>query len=526
MPRKKKSIEEEVDSMQIEEDEEQASLHKKKSRKSLPKEKGAPWPRREHRFEESSLKDDAKPSLRNFIVGAVFLALLAYGTYYVHMRYDLFSFIRSVFVDSANETEMTYDLNNLSEGQQECLEDDLGQTTFKEIQTKTRSASLSEQDIIQNCLTMDISPQVSPTVSIIKPGDLPVADELAVAKGVYKWCLETGLGDAMDTLIEDEREPTVTELEAITYCQTYYWDEDLSACLPSDSVALTELGKVITYESAGLESGFVAGSTAVVMADGRIRVYFEGGDNGIMSAISSTPVVSPYDSLELQVEGTVINPGYSHPRAIVLGDGRTRLFVRSENTISSFISDDGFNFVKEEGVRITGDDLTFENITGVDIVSTDEGFRMYIGNASVSDDVAIEDRPDLVVKSAVSRDMFTWTVEEGIRLGAGSGIDGFETDNDQQKAQEADHPSVLKTDDDNVLVAFRSTYGSCVASSSDGISFDRPLLLVDENLMPTSLIGGDLDILYLEPNVYLITSTGGGSTKDSFISAGILRIKQ
>ena len=104
-------------------------------------------------------------------------------------------------------------------------------------------------------------------------------------------------------------------------------------------------------------------SPDVIAADGGWRVYFESSIKAVTSLASAFSrdalTFEREPGLRVEIEGTSVGS----PRALMLGDGRVRLYFHvyrepfvmgldRGNHVESSISRDGLSFVREEGIRI------------------------------------------------------------------------------------------------------------------------------------------------------------------------------
>ena len=113
--------------------------------------------------------------------------------------------------------------------------------------------------------------------------------------------------------------------------------------------------KVLTPESVGVKKGLpVADATAVVLADGSVRIYFFAQEKGILSATSSG------DLKTWTIGEPVTKSFWGQPRILKLDDGTLRLYFVTGDGIKSAFSKDGVNFTEEEGLRLAKKDLGFE----------------------------------------------------------------------------------------------------------------------------------------------------------------------
>ena len=235
----------------------------------------------------------------------------------------------------------------------------------------------------------------------------------------------------------------------------------------------------------GVAAGAVlADTSAIRLEDGRVRLYTFAQGVGVVSAISITA-----DGLTfVREEGARLPDGSGMPRAVAVPGG-VRLFYTSGNGIKSAFSADGLTFSLEAGFRITAEAAGFGDgmagaTSGATVTQLADGrFRMYFSDLPRPGEAAGGHR----VKSAVSSDMLTWTVEEGIRLGAGAAM----------LTDSAEHPFVLANPDGSVTLYYGKFGGSGSAlpegvyqsTSIDGVTFDQETLDV--------FFGNDPDALRL-----------------------------
>ncbi len=156
---------------------------------------------------------------------------------------------------------------------------------------------------------------------------------------------------------------------------------------------------------------------------GRLRMYYEcspGPDNGPSTLRSA---ISDDGGLEWTVEEGVRigdpNGSFNAPRLIFLDDGRCRLYFSERGGgINSALSDDGLNFQREPGVRITGGS-TYDavNAFAPEVLRIRSGgYRMYFSGYSASTQAQ--------VLGAVSEDGLTWQKEEEPVIPPGGRLDG------------------------------------------------------------------------------------------------------
>lgn len=267
------------------------------------------------------------------------------------------------------------------------------------------------------------------------------------------------------------------------------------------AAACTIVGPVLAPSDFGVPAGQpVADVTSVLLADGRVRLYVFAQGRGIVSAVSLTPEGTTF----VTEPGERLPDGSGMPRAVVLADSRVRLFYTSAGGIKSAISEDGVTFTNEPGFRVTAAAAGFgatgpgqlEGATsGATIMALPDGrFRMYF-----SDLPRPGDPPGgHVVKSAVSDDQVTWTIESGIRLGAGA----------SSLTDSAEHPFALSNPDGSMTLYY-GKFGESGSMKPEGVyqstSLDG-LTFVEETL--SVFFGNDPDVLRLSDGT-LVMYYGG-----------------
>ncbi|MEM3163930.1 MAG: hypothetical protein QXO51_00675 [Halobacteria archaeon] len=111
----------------------------------------------------------------------------------------------------------------------------------------------------------------------------------------------------------------------------------------------------------------VCDPTLVALEDGRVRMYYKGGDgkeggpgtavHKVFSAVSSDGLTFTKEGLRIDPDKTGDRGWASVPEAIKLPDGRVRIYyvtgdLENNNGIASAISNDGLTFTKEPGARV------------------------------------------------------------------------------------------------------------------------------------------------------------------------------
>ena len=186
------------------------------------------------------------------------------------------------------------------------------------------------------------------------------------------------------------------------------------------SLAFQDLGPVLTAAQVGLPAGQgLANPSAVVLPDGRIRVYYgvePPGSPGVYSAVSA-------DGVHFTPE-----PGqrwFSQSGDVErLPDGRWRLYYAHgdgsgvQDGVASAISTDGLTFADEPGLRVGNPVPGGRVLLRPGIVRLAEGrYRMYLSARLASRPVP---PPPFQIYSATSSDLYTWTLDAGVRQTGGS----------------------------------------------------------------------------------------------------------
>ena len=258
--------------------------------------------------------------------------------------------------------------------------------------------------------------------------------------------------------------------------------------------ACTIVGPLLGPSDFGVAAGQpVADMSAIVLPDGRIRMYMFAQGKGIVSAVSVST-----DGASFTAESGVRLPdGSGMPRVVANPAGGYRLFFISAGGIKSATSTDGLTFTIENGFRITADAAGFGAATAGGATSgptvirlADSRYRMYFSDLPRPGDTPGSHR----VKSAVSADQLTWTVEDGIRIGPGASV----------LTESAEHPFALPNPDGSVTVYYGKFTGPGTAAveglyhstSIDGLTFAQEGYDV--------LFGNDPDALRLSDGTLLL----------------------
>ena len=238
----------------------------------------------------------------------------------------------------------------------------------------------------------------------------------------------------------------------------------------SPAGACTIVGPLLGPSDFGVRAGQpVADATAALLPDGRVRLYVFAQGRGVVSAISVAP-----DGASFTPEaGNRLPDGSGMPRVVANPSGGWRLFFISGDGIRSAVSTDGLTFTIENGFRITKEAAGFTGTTvsatsGAAVIRLADGrYRMYFSDLPRPGDPPGGHR----IKSAVSRDQLTWTVEAGIRIGPGAPV----------LTDSAEHPFALVNPDGSTTVyygKFAGGWGGAIeglyhSTSADGLTFQQ-----------------------------------------------------
>ena len=182
------------------------------------------------------------------------------------------------------------------------------------------------------------------------------------AKIDFVWTVEPG------TRLEDASVPYVHRLEDGRF-RIYYGGPGgiLSAISDGGLTFHKESGVRIPSGSLGSPEAIASDSALIMLPDGRFRMYYKGATGGggpgesvhvILSAVSTDGLTFEKEGIRIDSQKTTDRGWASVPEAIVLPDGRVRLYYVSDGLdvkhgIVSAISDDGLNFTRE-GPVLTG----------------------------------------------------------------------------------------------------------------------------------------------------------------------------
>lgn len=308
-------------------------------------------------------------------------------------------------------------------------------------------------------------------------------------------------------------------------------DKIATTCSETDQFTFKDIGLAIDYEIAGLADDVsIADSTAVVLPDGKVRMYFQyrstdGSSAGHKSAISSDGITFTVEPGDRILMDEYWGP---HIKAMVLSDTELRIYKgatpgsNSKTGIISYITTDGLTLTKEEGFRITPTAAGLSRLSHLTIAAMADGtYRGYFSNMPQITKTA------LLIKSATSTDLLSWTVDDDVRIGKGSTT---------LSTYSAEQPHALQRGKGCVTLFYYSTYDNSASeiliptqlrysTSKDGITFNKDYTLYSgSGNMPLS--GNGPDIIRLKDGTYLLYyDVGGGPDNPGKIRVGKLELK-
>ncbi len=306
-------------------------------------------------------------------------------------------------------------------------------------------------------------------------------------------------------------------------------DPILETCSETDQFTFTDIGTIMDATRMGM--GVAVGSpiadhTKVLLPDGRLRLYFQYLAKDFSygthySAISSDGGVT----FTLEKKGVFADNEWRDPfwgphvKAKWLADGRLRIYkgatpAEPANTgIISYVTSDGLTFTKEDGFRITPSQagLSGLNLSHLSIVSTSDGkYRGYFSNHPKDGDSR------LLVKSAASSDLLTWTVDEGVRVGTGASVPAVAD-------YSAEQVHALQRAGGCVTLFYATTRyqgnkagGLRYSTSRDGVTFSTQYLLRS--------FGNGPDIVKRADGTYLLSYDAGNENDGFDIRIGKLEL--
>jgi len=273
----------------------------------------------------------------------------------------------------------------------------------------------------------------------------------------------------------------------------------------SNVLSVSIAGRASAWTSEGVRlsktDSSLADASTIRLNDGRWRTlisYF----GSIRSWIST-------DGVTLTEEPGIRMPtpgACGHVRMFRIDSSRIKIFCRSSQGITSATSnDEGTTWTLDGGLLISNASVGASQLSTGGVVRTADGrYRLYF-----SDDSSAIPPIAMKIFSAISSDLNVWTVESGVRIGAGATASGSGT-----------HPSAIANPDGSVSV-FYSRFGLTpsepisavwVATSRDGLTFTND---VTTGLTP----GADADIVQLSGSSYRLYYNWGDEKQGTFYSA-------
>jgi hypothetical protein len=185
------------------------------------------------------------------------------------------------------------------------------------------------------------------------PEPTPEIEEAATR---FTWTVDPGIR------LEDASVPGVSRLEDGRFRMYYGGPGGILSAISEDGTTFTkETGVRVPSGAQGGTEMIVSDPTMVTRQDGQVRIYYKGatGPGGpgqsihtIYSAISTDGLHFEKEGIRIDSQQTPDRGWASVPEAIILPDGRVRLYYVSDGLdvkhgIVSAISDDGLSFTRE-----------------------------------------------------------------------------------------------------------------------------------------------------------------------------------
>jgi len=224
----------------------------------------------------------------------------------------------------------------------------------------TQTLSVSEQPSVPEPVVIDEPETVAqPETQKVMPPTNDVPLEPIGETISFSWQKDSG------QRLEDGSVPFVHTLKdgkvRLYYCNS----KGILSAISQDGVTFTKESGVRLSPSTGFEVQ-VCDPTIVDLPDGKMRMYYKGASSlnpspgqsihKIFSALSSDGLTFQKEGLRIDSETSGDNGWASVPDALMLPDGRVRLYyvtaANGEHGIGSAISSDGLSFVKEMGLRV------------------------------------------------------------------------------------------------------------------------------------------------------------------------------
>jgi hypothetical protein len=188
---------------------------------------------------------------------------------------------------------------------------------------------------------------------------LPAPPEGSEAPLKIEWVKDSG------TRTSDGSVPYIYKLKGGGYRLYFCGAGGILSAISSNGLDFQKEAGARISSGSGAES-MVCDATVISLPDGKVRMYYKGanGQGGpgqalhkIFSAISSDGLKFQKEGLRIDSEKTGDGGWASVPEAIMLPDGRVRIYYVSGDFEAmggsmSAVSEDGMTFQKEEGARV------------------------------------------------------------------------------------------------------------------------------------------------------------------------------
>lgn len=219
-------------------------------------------------------------------------------------------------------------------------------------------------------------------------------------------------------------------------------------------------------------------AAVIKLKDGRWRMYLGGGNTGIgmrtaisndgLSFSTSPDAVITRGAHTIDGKNVFLIP--THPRPVLLEDGRVRLFfIGVEQIYSAICAEAGLPCTIESGERVNVSAVGRKGITGPAIARLKDGrWRMYFSSTNASGSGGIVTPEKTMIHSATSGDLLSWTLDPGVRIGPGAVL-----------SKDSGRPAAITSADGSITVFYfrcscvetRTDDGIWYSTSADGLTF-------------------------------------------------------